>query len=154
MALPRQILVPTDFSETAALALDYAMELAAKVGAMVHVLHCYSFPILPVDAPYPYAADKLLKDMEAESLKKLAELVQEHGRLEVEVSVSARLGDARSGIQHTIEAVGADLVCMGTHGRRGLSHLLLGSVAEYTVRASNVPTLAVHAPPSIPARPE
>lgn len=147
MALPRKILVPIDFSSCSGAALDYAMELAARVGAAVHLLHCYTFPVFAVEAPYPYAADELQKTLESESLKGLAMLVEKHGRPGVEVSVTARLGDARSGIQHTIDAVGADLVCMGTNGRRGLNHLLLGSVAEYTVRVSSVPTLAIHAAP-------
>jgi len=145
MALPRKILVPTDFSDAAAAALDYAIELAASVGASVHLVHCYSFPILPFEAPYPVPHEHLASKLESESRKGLANLVLEHGRPGVEVSASARLGDARTGIQEAISDVGADLVCMGTHGRRGLNHLFFGSVAEYTVRVSNVPTLAVRA---------
>lgn len=144
MALPTKIMVPTDFSDTAAAALDYALELAAKVGASVHVVHFYSYPIAPFEAPYPFAFAELNKNLETEALKALANLTQTHKREGVQVSTATRLGDARSGVLESVDAVGADMICMGTHGRRGLSHLLLGSVAEYTVRLSKVPVLTVH----------
>lgn len=148
MALPRKILVPIDFSDSAAAALDYAVELAASVGATVHLVHFYSLPVLPFEAPYPVPYEHLASSLASESQKGLANLVLKHRRPGVEISASARLGDARSGIQEAIAEVGADLVCMGTHGRRGLSHLFFGSVAEYTVRVSSVPTLAIRAPAS------
>lgn len=152
MALPRKILVPTDFSEDAAVALDYALELAAKVGATVHLAHFYAIPLAPFSAPfgapYAFASADMMKGIEEESQKALASVIQKHARAGVEITSSARLGDARSGIQEEAVECGADLVCMGTHGRRGLSHLLLGSVAEYTVRVSKIPTLTVRAHPS------
>ena len=49
-------------------------------------------------------------------------------------------------LESTAESLHADLICMGTHGRRGLGRLFLGSVAEYTVRTSNIPVLTLHAP--------
>jgi len=152
MALPRKILVPTDFSEDAAVALDYALELAAKLGAAVHVVHFYALPLAPFGAPfgssYAFPTGDMLKGIEDESAKALASLIQKHARPGVEITSSARLGDARSGIQEAAVERAADLVCMGTHGRRGLSHVLLGSVAEYTVRVSSIPTLTVRARPS------
>ncbi|MFO0618902.1 MAG: universal stress protein [Polyangiaceae bacterium] len=146
MALPHTILVPTDFSEDAAAALDYAVELAAKIGAAVHVAHFYAFPLTPFGAAYAFASAELNKSIEAESAKALAELVAKHGRPGVAITTSARLGDARSGIQEAAAEVGAELVCMGTHGRRGLAHVLMGSVAEYTARVSKIPTLVVRGP--------
>lgn len=145
MTLARKILVPTDFSADAAVALDYAIELAAAVGAKVHLAHFYSFPLSPFGAPLGFASVDLAQGIEAETQKALENTVKKHQRPGVEITSSARLGDARSGIQELALEVGADLVCMGTHGRRGLDHILLGSIAEYTVRVSKIPTVTVRA---------
>lgn len=144
--LPRKILVPTDFGDDAALALDYACELAAKVGARVHVVHFYSFPV-EFTSVYGYGAPEVSQRIEMDSLRALATLLDVHGRPGVEASVTVRLGDARAGIQEVAEEVGADLICMGTHGRRGIKHLFMGSVAEHTVRVSRIPTLTVRSLP-------
>lgn len=148
MTLPRKILVPTDFSEDAGVALDYAVELAATVGATVHVAHFYAFPLSPFGAPLGFASAEVARGIETETTNALASFVQKHARPGVDITSSARLGDARSGIQEAADDLDADLICMGTHGRRGLSHILLGSIAEYTVRVSKVPTLTVRAQPS------
>lgn len=146
MTLPRKILVPTDFSDDANLALDYAVELAAKVGATVHLAHFYALPLAPFGPPFGFVSSSMSEGIEAESKKALANTIAAHARPGVEVTSSVSLGDARSGIQEVAASVGADLICMGTHGRRGLSHVLLGSIAEYTVRVSKVPTLTIRAP--------
>jgi nucleotide-binding universal stress UspA family protein len=140
-----KILVPTDFSDDANRALDYALELAAKVGASVHVAHFYALPLAPFGPPYGFASATMSEGIEAESKKALENTIAARARPSVTVTSSAALGDARSGIQEVASAVGADLICMGTHGRRGLSHVLLGSIAEYTVRVSKIPTLTVRA---------
>lgn len=145
MALPRMILVPTDFSADANAALDYAVELAEKIGADIHLAHFYALPLAPFGPLYGFASPDLGKGIEAESEKALANTVKEHGRPGVKITTSTELGDARSGIQGVAATVRADLICMGTHGRRGLAHVLMGSIAEYTVRVSKVPTLTVRA---------
>lgn len=144
MTLPRKILVPTDFGRDAACALAYAIELAARLDAMVHLVHFYAFP-LTFGGAYGFATAEVDKRIESDALRGLATLAEEHARPGVEVAVTVRLGDARAGIQEIAEEVGADLICIGTHGRRGLQHLLMGSVAEYTVRVSKIPTLTVRA---------
>ena len=145
MPLPQKILVPTDFSADANFALDYAVELAEKVGATVHLAHFYALPLAPFGPPFGFVASSMSEGLDAESKKALENTIAKHGRPGVTITSSASLGDARSGIQEIAAAVGADLICMGTHGRRGLSHVLLGSIAEYTVRVSKVPTLTVRA---------
>jgi nucleotide-binding universal stress UspA family protein len=141
MSLPRKILVPTDFSEHSSLALDYAIELAERLDAEVHVLHVYEIPFLSVpDAPWVITSD-VVQSIEAASRTALERLIKKHGHAKVKPIL--RSGDARSQIEVAAAEVAADLIVMGTHGRRGIAHALLGSVAEYVMRSSTIPVLTV-----------
>jgi nucleotide-binding universal stress UspA family protein len=134
------ILVPTDFSPCSEQALDYALELAEKLGANVQLLHVigipsYGVPELGVGITATMM-DNLIADNQA-ALDELARTRKGIGQTLV------RAGDARDVILQTAEELKADLIVMGTHGRRGLSRALLGSVAEMIVRTSPVPVLTV-----------
>lgn len=134
------ILVPTDFSPCSEQALDYALELAEKLGANVQLLHVigipsYGVPELGVGITATMM-DNLIADNQA-ALDELARTRKGIGQTLV------RAGDARDVILQTAEELEADLIVMGTHGRRGLSRALLGSVAEMIVRTSPVPVLTV-----------
>lgn len=137
------VLVPTDFGDSSSRALALAVEVAKKYGAALTLLHTYEIPsyagpgsfVAPVDflTPVREAAEAVLKQ-ELEKLRK--ELPNANGIV--------RFGIPWEEIAREIGLTHADLVVMGTHGRRGLSHALLGSVAERTVRTSPVPVLIVH----------
>ena len=141
--LPKNILVPTDLSPGAEEALDYACELARQFGATIHLLNVIAIPALGVPelgvAMASSVIDSLVKDNQ-EALEALAERKCVKAKMGQHL---LRTGDARDVIPNVAEEIGADLIVMGTHGRRGLSRALLGSVAEYIVRTSHVPVLTV-----------
>jgi nucleotide-binding universal stress UspA family protein len=144
-SLPRHILVPVDFSPHAEQALDYAVALASKLDATVHVLNVIGIPTLGVPelgvALTSSVIDQIVKDNQ-EALEKLVSARKGQAKL---AEPQLKTGDARDIILHAAEELGADLIVMGTHGRRGLSRALLGSVAEMIVRTAPVPVLTVRA---------
>jgi nucleotide-binding universal stress UspA family protein len=143
MRTPTQILVPIDFSTNAEQALAYATQLAQKLGATVHLVNAIGIPAIGApEIGLSYTAS-MIETMTAENQKALDEIAT-RARATVRVgSALVRTGDARDVILHTAEEVGADLIVMGTHGRRGITRALLGSVAETVVRHSPVPVLTV-----------
>jgi nucleotide-binding universal stress UspA family protein len=146
MSLPRRILVPVDFGEPSGIALDYALELAAALEADVVALHVYEIPMLSVpDAPWVITGD-VVESIENASKVALDRVVAHHRKAGVRMVPLLRSGDARSQIEAAAQEIGADLIVMGTHGRRGLTRALLGSVAEFITRTASVPVLTVRAP--------
>jgi nucleotide-binding universal stress UspA family protein len=143
MALPTSILVPTDFSPQADHAIEYACSLASQLDATIHLLSVVGVPALGVPelgaAMAASVVDSMIDDNQR-ALDNLAEQCREHSKVG---EVLLRTGDARDVITQTARELNADLIVMGTHGRRGLSRALLGSVAEYVVRTSPVPVLTV-----------
>jgi nucleotide-binding universal stress UspA family protein len=141
------ILVPTDFSETADAALEYAKRLAGQVGASLHLLHVFTDPY----APALYATDVYVPEVAAEirthgledARRRLAERLnaeeQEYFRGTTEVVTGLT---AKRIVEYAADH-GIELIVMGTHGRRGVAHLLLGSVAEHVVRTAPCPVLTV-----------
>jgi nucleotide-binding universal stress UspA family protein len=143
--LPKTILVPTDLSEGAEEALDYACELAAKLGATITLLNVIGIPALGVPelgvALTSSVIDSIIHDNQA-ALDKL--VASRRGRA-VFSDTLLRTGDARDVINQTAHDLKADLIVMGTHGRRGVSRALLGSVTESVVRTAPCPVLTVRA---------
>jgi nucleotide-binding universal stress UspA family protein len=143
--LPKNILVPTDLSEGAEEALDYACELARKLDATVHLLNVIGIPALGVPelgvALTSTVIDSIVRDNQA-ALEQLVETKRSSARFG---DIMLRTGDARDVINHTAKEIVADLIVMGTHGRRGVSRALLGSVTETVVRTAPCPVLTVRA---------
>jgi nucleotide-binding universal stress UspA family protein len=143
--VPRHILVPHDFSDTAQQALSFALELAGKLGARVTVLHAYEIP------SYGYPDGVALTAQVAGNIRRAASdalegVVARARRPGVEVTALLREGTAWSEIDAGAKDSGADLIVMGTHGRHGLARALIGSVAEKVVRTAPCPVLTVHGP--------
>lgn len=143
MSAIEKILVPIDFSDCSRDALIYALSLAESLGASLEALH--------VVAPPPYVPldmalwGKVHDEYSARVAGEVESFVQKHTAAS-KLSVTTRV---ESGVAHdaiVTAAEGADLVVMGTHGRTGLPHLLLGSVAERVVRTSPKPVLTVPPP--------
>lgn len=145
MWAPRTILVPIDFSECSEQALDYAVALATKFDAKVHLLNVISIPFVAVPEVGSVISPTVLESVVHENQKALDNLADAR-RTKVAIGDTLlRTGDARDEILHTAESLGADLIVMGTHGRRGVTRALLGSVAEVVVRTAPCPVLTVRA---------
>ena len=144
----KRILAPTDFSPAGQGALDEAMGLARTLGASVTLLNVYELPQPIPDAGVAYGPDVIdaLAAAAREQLERTrAELLRASaGGPAIDIDIQAMLGNAHEEIVAAARRGGYDLVVMGTHGRTGLKHLLLGSVAERVVRMSPVPVLTVH----------
>lgn len=141
-----RILVPHDFSETADAALTMALDLAAKLRARVTILHAYEAPTYVFPESVVATADLVgqIRGAAEEALANLKERVEKPGGVQVETML--RQGVAWSEIDRAAKELSADLVVMGTHGRRGISRALIGSVAEKVVRTASCPVLTVHGP--------
>jgi nucleotide-binding universal stress UspA family protein len=141
MTVIHRILCPVDFSEGAEAALSYAVFLAGQLGAKIHVLHVYQLPIyaLPDGAlmPGPDYAVRLQEDV----AKGLDTLLARYPDVTIEKHVTE--GIPHHCIVEQAKEVDAQLIVMGTHGRTGLEHFLVGSVAERVVRTSPVPVVTV-----------
>jgi nucleotide-binding universal stress UspA family protein len=141
MAAIKTILVPVDFSDCSTAALEHAAWLAGKLGAAIHVLHCWEMPsILGGEAEHSYRG--AMKGFADTSLAALAAKMNEQG-IEVE-SFTAELGAPAKTIVQIARKARHDLIVMGTHGRTGLDRALLGSVAERVVRCAPCPVLSLH----------
>ncbi len=138
------ILAPTDFSEFSKKAIDYAFGLAQQFGAKLSLLHVIEMPAFPVEGfvpPGPGAT--LLEDLERQARLDLAGLLPEAKAAKVEVVRLVVMGKPYREIVETAAAENVDLIVMATHGRTGLSHLLIGSVAERVVRTAPCPVLTL-----------
>ena len=131
--LPRTILVATDFSDTAEQALDYAIALAGKLGAKIYLLNAIGLPTFGVVPELGVATTATMIDgMVADNQKALDKLIA--SKAPTKLHTLMRTGDPRDLIVDTAAEIGADLIVMGTHGRRGVTRALLGSVAEGVLR--------------------
>lgn len=143
-----RILVPTDFSETADTALAYAKDLATRMGASLHLLHVYTDPYaVAAYAPEVYAP--VPADLRERAREEVRERLHERLDANEEQRFRGSCGVVRGLVAPQIVDYAAnqdiDLIVMGTHGRRGVAHLLLGSVAEHVVRTAGCPVLTVRA---------
>jgi nucleotide-binding universal stress UspA family protein len=139
----RTILVPTDFGGPATAALDYAVELARPFNADVVVVHAYAIPVIG-SGEGPLIMAELTQRILQAAQACLDEAVAVHAKCGVPMRAFIREGDPWVVTLEMIKEAHADLVVMGTHGRKGLPRFLIGSVAEKVVRTSPVPVLTVH----------
>jgi len=136
------ILYATDFSDPARNAFGVAYALARDYGARLLLVHVHE---LSVTAFGEYGMVPPAPDMDFAAVRtKLSELVPPDGPVPVEVHV--RDGLPAEEIVELAEDQGVDLIVVGTHGRRGLERLLMGSVAEQIVRKAPCPVLTVKTP--------
>ncbi len=141
----RRVLVPIDLSELSEKALLYAAELSEKLGAELVVLYVVAEPsaVLPdMMMPVPVAAADA-DDLLASGKQAVAETIAARNLGRLNPRAEVRLGSAGEEIVAAAADLSADLVVVGTHGRSGLKHLLLGSVAEHVVRHCPCPVLTV-----------
>ena len=138
------ILVPTDFSKDAETAYFAALNLLGKESVTkVVLLHVYHLPYeYTAYGTIPTSLD-YFRDVEGAAEDRLVVLAQELRQQGYEVDTRAREGFPPEVILGEADEVGADLIAMGTHGRTGLAHLVLGSTAERVVQRAKCPVLTV-----------
>lgn len=143
-----RILVPVDFSDHSRHALDFAIDVAEKFGAVIHVLHVFEIPIAAVSAydvggataPAPV---NLWSDLEGIARDQLAKWMADVDKRGIEISSRMVTEQPSTAIVAEATELPADLIVMGTRGLSGLSHVFLGSVAERTLRTAPCPVLTV-----------
>jgi nucleotide-binding universal stress UspA family protein len=142
----KTILVPSDFSECSDAALRYGLELARRFDARLHLLHVVQDPIAQPWAAEGFSAPlfQAVSDWRTEAKARLTSLVPaaDAHRVTVEATIAWPFAEI---IRHATER-NIDLIVMGTHGRGGVTHMLLGSIAEKVVRRSPCPVLTVRHP--------
>ena len=140
----RHILAPTDFSTYSQHAVASALELAKKFGAKLTILHVIELPPYPVEGYVPPSVSAtFLDDLERQAAADLAQIVPEAEAANVEVARVVAVGTPYRKIVETAEAEQVDLIVMATAGRTGLSHLVIGSIAERVVRTATCPVLTI-----------
>ena len=144
----RRILIPTDFSPPARQAEHYAVALAQKFAAELHIVHVVEDPALPVHGSrYSWAVpDDILPRLleKAEHDLKLAVPTADVNMISQSLVRKIKVGHPVNSIIEYATENQIDLIVIGTHGRSGLTHLLLGSSAEKLVRLATCPVLTVH----------
>ena len=143
----RRIVCPVDFSEYSEYALHYAVDLAKTFGAELKLLHVVELPFLP---SYSLAGVPDLslpvEQVEENAKERMNELLAECRKTYAKVEAELRTGAPFLEIVNYAKEAEADLIVVGTHGRTGLSHMLIGSVAEKVVRKAPCPVLSVKHP--------
>ena len=142
------IVVPYDFSEHGHAALTEAVKLAGRLDAELHLIHVLVSPIYTYSFAYaPEAAAVMppidMSEIRASALASLGKVIDDlefSGTIKPHVFEGASIAET---LREAVVDLGADLVVMGTHGRTGLAHAFLGSVAERTLRTSPCPVLTV-----------
>ena len=149
MPTPSRILVPVDLMEGSRAIIDYAVQLARPFNASIEIIHAweppqYVAPDLLVAAPgwNPQSIEKTALDAARKELETLI------GGFKGTVPITHRLevGEPAAAVLRVAEVGGFDLIIMGTHGRRGLPRLLLGSVAQKVIARAHCPVLTLHVP--------
>ena len=133
-----------DFSDMSNKALDHAIEVTSLRGGEVHVV--YVEPDMPLDPMFagaftsPISPEQLLESVRQRAAERLTVVQGQQGKLKVRrVVVHVRKGSAADEIAQLAADLDADLVVVGSHGRRGVSRLVLGSVAEHVSRLARCP---------------
>jgi nucleotide-binding universal stress UspA family protein len=138
----KHILVATDFSDAARAAVELARAMACECGASLTVVHVCEVRGASMTAPIPYERATPIVQRAEDQLDPVLEHVREACP---RADGLVKMGAAAEQILATAGEVRADLIVLGTHGRRGFARAMMGSVAEEVVRLSPVPVLTLRA---------
>lgn len=144
----KNILLPTDFSNTSMTAADYAVELANQYNAKLHVLNVLEKtpPILAIRS-LDVSREKIIESIDADAKEHLAECVKKIKKIkDVEIAAAVQKGIDYEEIIKYSKDKKIDVIVIATHGRTGILHTLLGSVAEKVIRYSKIPVLVITPP--------
>jgi nucleotide-binding universal stress UspA family protein len=140
----KKILFPVDLSEVSPKVVPYVRAMAEKFEAEIHVLFVARIlqHFTSIYVPHP-SVNKFEKELLKGAEKKLQEFTEEYFK-DAPCRGKVILGDASQEVLNYVQSEGIDLVILGTHGRKGLEHIIFGSVAERVVKHSPVPVLTVN----------
>jgi nucleotide-binding universal stress UspA family protein len=136
----KTVLVGIDFQEASLEALSTAEELAAKLGLDLVALHVYTIPAVPYPGLEFIITPNLADEIAVAAKQSMDRLAASHEGMKPLI----RVGDPAAEMLRAVEEIKPAMVVVGTHGRRGISRLFLGSVAEKIVRSCPAPVLTVH----------
>ncbi|HZT36714.1 MAG TPA: universal stress protein [Bryobacteraceae bacterium] len=144
----KNILCAVDFDESAPMVLNFAREIAIQNNAALSVLHVAPLPLNATEfSPIPLDPYPVWEKAARAQLEKLAAVhLEERG---VTYKIETRSGEAAQGILAYAREMNADLIVLATHGRKGLAHLVIGSVTERVIRGAEQPVLVMR--PNQPA---
>ena len=141
----KRICCPIDFSDASRAAMEVAADLARRNDGALTLLHAYPVPGYTFPDGSVVASPKMMQDLSDQAARHLEEWRAEAERLGApRVSTVTAVGEPAAEIVGHAADQGVELLVLGTHGRTGLEHALMGSVAERVVRRARCPVLTVH----------
>ena len=143
MGMFKKIAVALDGSDAAHQAFNVALRLAQAEHAELGICSVVDPIVIGGTCPPSPAMDVVIRDMEIEARRLVSDGVERADKAGLRASGQARSGVPAFEVLRYADRFGADLIVMGTHGRRGFQHFLMGSVAEVVLRESSVPVLIV-----------
>jgi len=138
----KKVLVPVDFSPPSTQAINHAISLARKFHAKLFLLHVIE-PSSALLAAFPNEGKKLERQRREQAERMLSALVSSEDQDNLDLEIIVKSGEIEPEISSAIREAEADLVVMGTHGRRLLGRWLIGSIAQHMLRKMSVPVLTV-----------
>ena len=141
----KRICCPIDFSDASRAAMEVAADLARRFGAELVLLHAYPIPGYTFPDGSVMASPKMMQDLADQAQRHVEEWRADAEKLTGGPRVTAEkaVGEPAAEILEAARDARADLIVMGTHGRTGLEHALMGSIAERVVRRAHCPVLTV-----------
>ncbi len=141
----KSICCPIDFSDASRAAMETAVDLARRFGATLTLLHAYPVPGYTFPDGSVVASPRMLQELADQATKHVGEWKRQAEELGAPTVVAETLvGEPAAEIVSYARDRGVDLLVLGTHGRTGLEHALMGSIAERVVRRARCPVLTVH----------
>lgn len=139
----KKILCPIDYSDCSAKALRYAAGLALKDSGRLYLMHVIDKRIYDYGGPVYEVQPSPDEETITHLKQKLGESVPKEIRGDIEVETIVTVGLPAQEVVNAAEKEGVDIIVMGTHGRSGISHVVMGSVAENVTRKAACPVLTV-----------
>jgi nucleotide-binding universal stress UspA family protein len=141
----KRICCPIDFSDASRAAMEVAADLARRFGAELLLLHAYPVPGFTFPDGSVVASPRMMQELADQAARHLGDWKADAERLGApRVATATCVGEPAGEILDCAAERQADLLVLGTHGRTGLEHAIMGSVAERVVRRAKIPVLTVH----------
>ncbi len=148
-----KVLCPIDFSEPARAAMKVAVDICRQFDSELTLFHSYELPGYTLPEGSVVASPKMLQDLADQAETHLAEwkkIAEEKGATRVQTIKG--IGDPALEVVELAREGGYEVIVLGTHGRTGIRHALLGSIAERVVRHARCPVLTIHPEPHLPRK--